>query len=109
MDEIRKFSVNTVKRETDHQYINRLIAWYSRRVVDKFWANEEENRVAVSDHILRAYISLCWSCENCENYNNIYDCGNSYGITAATENSNIRGPCKAVDLTQIAKEFFTYE
>ncbi len=109
LDEIRKFSVNTVKKENDHQYINRLSAWYSRRLVDIFWAEKQENRVAVSDYILRAYISLCWSCENCKNYNNIYDCGNSYRITAATENSNIRGPCKAVDLTEIAKEFFTYE
>lgn len=109
LDEIRAYAVNTSKKETDHQYINRLITWYSRRVVDRLWLNEEKNRVAVSDHILRAYISLCWNCENYKNYNNIYDCGNSYRITAATENSNIRGPCAPVDLTKIAKEFFTYE
>ena len=36
LDAIRAYAVNTTKRETDHQYINRLIAWYSRRVVDKF-------------------------------------------------------------------------
>ena len=28
---------------------------------------------------------------------------------ATTENNDIRGPCVPADLTEIAKEFFTYE
>lgn len=102
LDEIRVYAVNASKRETDHQYINRLITWYSRRVVDKFWPDEIENRVALSVPIIRAYSSLCWSCKN------IYDCGNVYNCPTA-EFKDIRGSCVGVDLTKIAKEFFSYE
>ena len=104
LDEIRTYAVNTAKRETDHQHINRLVAWYSKRVVDSLWQDEDENRVAQSNHIIRAYFSQCWSCKN------IYDCGNVYNRSAAGfENNDIRGPCEIVDLTKIAKEFFSYE
>ncbi len=102
LDEIRAYAVNTSKKGTDHKYINRLITWYSRRVVDKFWSTEDKNRVAFSVPIIRAYSSLCWSCKN------IYDCGNVYNCPTA-EFKDIRGPCVGVDLTKIAKEFFSYE
>lgn len=104
LDEMRIYSVSTHKKMSDNANINRIIAWYSRRIVDKYYSNEEKNRVALSPHIIRAYFSQCWSCKN------IYDCGNVYRCsTAEFENNNIRGPCDSVDLTKIAKEIFSYE
>ena len=50
IDEIRILGANTQKRGSDHEQINRLITWYSRRLTgsdaDESNGNEPENRVA---------------------------------------------------------------
>lgn len=105
LDKIRTLGANAYKVGSDHEHINRLIAWFSKYTVEKSVSDEEENRVALSDHIIRAYISQCWNCKNCN-----YDCqGNSYSSITVQETNKIRGPCRPVDITKIAKEYFTYE
>ena len=109
LDEIRILGANTQKRGSDHEQINRLITWYSRRLTgsdaDESNGNEPENRVALFAPIIRAYLSPCRSCKNCR-----YDCqGKSIYPDAVIETSKIRGPCVPVDITKIAKELFTYE
>lgn len=50
LNEIRIFSTNTHKDESDNAHINRIIAWYSRRIVDRYYTEETpEPRVAVSN------------------------------------------------------------
>lgn len=109
LDEIRIHSANVQKKGSDHEHLNRMVAWYSKRLTGQFQEAEDESdaesRVALLDPILRAYLSLCRNCKNCE-----YDCSSVKGYTPAViEASNIRGPCMPVDITKIAKEFFTYE
>lgn len=109
LDEIRIYGRNTQKKGSDHENLNRLIAWYSRRLTgsyaDAAEDSETENRVALFCPIIRAYFSLCRNCKNCG-----YDCkGKEYQYTAVMETSKIRGPCGPVDITKIAKEYFIYE
>lgn len=66
LDEIRIWGANTHKVGSDNDHVNRLVAWYSRNAVEKSIHNVEENRVALSGSIIRAYFSLCWNCKNCE-------------------------------------------
>lgn len=99
LDEMRAFAANTHKSESDNEKINRIIAWYSRRIADKYYAEESaEVRVVVSSPIIRAYISPC-------------DCRNNILSESILEinNKNIRGPCKVLDLEEIIKEFKSYE
>lgn len=109
LDEIRTHSTNVQRKGSDHEHMNRMIAWYSKRLTSRFQEPEEDSeldsRVAHLDPILRAYLSPCRNCKNCE-----YDCSRVKGYTSAViEASNIRGPCQTVDITKIAKEYFTYE
>lgn len=109
LDEIRIIGANTQKRGSDHEQLNRMIAWYSKKLTahesDEVYEYEPENRVALFDPIIRAYLSPCRSCKNCG-----YDCqGKSIYPAAVMEASKIRGPCVPVDITKTAKEFFTYE
>lgn len=109
LDEIRIFGANTQKKGSDHEQLNRIVTWYSRRLTtcgtDRSCEEKPESRVALFAPIIRAYLSPCRSCKNCR-----YDCqGKSIYPTAVIETSKIRGPCMPVDITKIAKEFFTYE
>lgn len=74
----------------DHLRLNRMIAWYSKRVyaADDSVAQAEaaECRVAVSTPIIRVYLSQCWNCKNCYK-----DCWMKYVSHSATP--EIRGPC----------------
>ena len=88
LDKIRIWGANTHKVGSDNDHINRLVAWYSRNAVEKSNDNVEENRVALSDSIIRAYFSLCRNCQNC-----IYDCGNVGSIAPYADAHFIRGPC----------------
>ena len=58
---------------SDNARLNKMILWYSRRIIimrtNDYAEQASENRVALSSPIIRAYISLCWNCQNC-----IYDC-----------------------------------
>ena len=106
--EIRMCGANTHKTGSDHEHMNKLITWYSRRLAQSSTpetAMQPENRVALSAPIIRAYLSPCRNCKNCG-----YDCQDKGYITQAViETSKIRGPCEPVDITKIAKEYFTYE
>lgn len=109
LDEIRILGANTQKKGSDHEQLNRLVAWYSKKLTvydaEEVQENEPESRVALLDHIIRAYFSPCRSCKNCG-----YDCqSKSIYPVAVMEASKIRGPCAPVDITNTEKEFFTYE
>lgn len=107
-NEIRIYSANTHRRGADHEHLSRMVAWYSKRVLEGQGAimpsDGSESRVALSDPIYRAYLSLCRNCKNCG-----YDCRSvSIYTPPVIETNSIRGPCRPVDLTIIAKEQFTY-
>ena len=95
-----------MKKGTDHEHINRLVAWYGKKLAGKDTNQEDENRVAHLNPLTRAYLSQCRNCENCN-----YDCQSSIYVKLLTESNkgHIRGPCKAVDLSKIAKEIVEYE
>jgi hypothetical protein len=96
LDEIRILGQNTHFSGSDNARINRLIAWYSKKLHSDESAEplpESENgRVADSvPYNTRAYISPCWNCKNV-----IYDCWMKY-ISTTPESANHmtnRGPCK---------------
>ena len=94
LDRIRILGVNTHKSANDHEHMNKLVSWYSKTVVQEIVAEALQNRVALSAHIIRAYISPCRNCKNCE-----YDCGSIYKNSATViEANNIRGPCFPSDI-----------
>ena len=98
LDEIRICGANTHKEGSDSEHINRLVAWYSRNVIEHLMLQAAENRIALSPYIIRTYFSHCWNCKNCE-----YDCqSNEYPLPAAEETNKIRGPCQPTDITKIA-------
>ena len=90
---IRRSARNTRTRGTDHERLNRYVAWKSRRVIqalrDGIVQNQHndqtpseevsEARVALSALITRAYISQGRNCKICRNC--IYDC-RSVGLEA---------------------------
>lgn len=105
LGEIRIWGANTHKVGSDNDHINRLVTWYSRNAVEKSNDNVEENRVALSGSIIRAYFSPCWNCKNCE-----YVCrSKEYSGLKVQESNKIRGPCRPTDITKIAKEMFYHE
>ena len=109
LDQIRIHGANTHKAESDHEHINRLVTWYSRRLTKinrpDADAQTDQSRVALSAPIIRAYLSQCRNCKNCG-----YDCQSKYDKDqAVVETSKIHGPCGPVDITKIAKEYFIYE
>ena len=105
LDEIRILGENTQKRGTENEHINRLVAWYSRALIEQNETGCFQSRVALFTPITRAYLSHCRNCKNCR-----YDCDSkSISLDAVYPFTHIRGPCENVDLTQIAKENFTYE
>ncbi len=74
------------------EHVNRLVYWYSKKITQKSYANESENRVALFDAIIRAYISPCNYCEYCKHCK--YDCRSiDYSYSRTIESDNIRGPC----------------
>lgn len=95
LEQIRILGQNTHLLGSDNYRINRLIAWYSKKIcVDELQeiseTTEANGRVAVSCPIIRAYFSHCW---NCKNY--IKDCERKdTGYLQAFLNQQIRGPCK---------------
>ena len=94
LDRIRILGANTHKNSNDHEHINKLVSWYSRKLTQESTEKAQENRVALSVPIIRAYISHCENCKNCE-----YDCQSIYkSYTAVIEANNIRGPCFPSDI-----------
>lgn len=107
LEEIRIYGKNTHREGSDHDHLNLLTAWYSRRLAGREAGAEElldeKNGVALSGPIIRAYLSHCWNCKNS------YDCQDSNHYVTVRDTEHVRGPCGPVDLTKIAKEWFTYE
>lgn len=108
-NEIRICDTNVRRTGSDHEHLNKLVAWYSRRIVPLLSSDgsdsECENRVAHFAPIYRVYLSLCRNCKNCE-----YDCVSKNKDSPADGFTNqIRGPCMPTDLTKTAKENFRYE
>ena len=107
LDEIRICAVNARKHGSDHEHMSRMVAWFSKRVLENLGlitsSESGESRVALSAPIIRAYFSLCWNCKNCG-----YDCRGASKDPPVMEANHIRGPCWSVDLTKIAKENFIY-
>lgn len=69
LEEIRILSANTQKAPSEVKHINKIVAWYSKQIIYKIIESAPENRVALFSPIIRAYLSHCWYCKNCE-----YDC-----------------------------------
>lgn len=89
LDEIRRIGKEEQKHGTDNEHINRLIVWHGRKQIEKIANPDIKNRVASSDHIIRAYFSLCLNNQKC-----IFDCGSiNNNSTAVNLDENIRGPC----------------
>ena len=102
--DIRILAGNTHIEGTEHIRLNKMILWYSRTLVSHMGGNSEnigkENRVAVSGHILRAYISLCWNCKNCRE-----DCEEIRDAVLSIYRNTIRGPC-ARSLNKAKGDFY---
>ncbi len=79
-DEIRILGANTHKNTNEHTHMNKIIAWYSKKVTVN---NAPENRVALFAPIIRAYISPCKNCKYC-----IYDCSSIYNNRATVDLTN---------------------
>ena len=103
--ELRSFSERTNEKESTRAYLNRLVAWYSKRVSERMRKSDEaetdENRVAFSAPIIRAYLSYCRNCKNCE-----YDCKEIRISGHSIFTNTIRGPTWAH--TQKEQEIYTY-
>lgn len=109
LNEIRILGANTQKKGSGHEHLNRIVAWYSRRLTgdmaEETCQSGTPKRVALLNPIIRAHLSLCRSCKKCR-----YDCKDSSIYPGAVmETRKIRGPCMSVDITKIAKEFFVHE
>ena len=111
--QIRELSADVLKKGSEHEHLSRMVAWYSRKLTCELVEMEDESedepgkksRIAHSDTIIYTYLSLCRNCKNCN-----YDC-QKVNITklVVQDRKQIRGPCRAVDLTKIAKESLFYE
>ena len=97
-----------VRRGSLREHMSRMVVWYSRRYLRSVGmlpaSKAQKGRVALFSSLYRAYLSLCWNWKNGK-----YDCPD-YGIkeSAGQCPNAIRGPCETVDLSNIAKEYFTY-
>lgn len=110
LGQIRELSVDVTKKGSEHEHLSQMVAWYSRKLTYDLVenANESEDgsgekfRVAHSGTIIYTYLSLCRNCN--------YDC-QRVNITklAEQDRKQIRGPCGAVDLTEMEKESLFYE
>ena len=94
IEQMRILAGNAHIAGTDNVRVNKMILWYSRSIAQRFDDHEDErldeSRVALSDHIIRAYLSLCWNCQNC-----VYDCRSVDYQDQSEDTNNIRGPCSA--------------
>ena len=101
-------SQDCVRRGSLREHMSRMVVWYSRRYLRSVGmlpsSVAQKGRVALFSSLYRAYLSLCWNWKNGK-----YDCPN-YGLRESVGqcSNTIRGPCVTVDLSIIAKEYFTY-
>lgn len=105
LDAIREMGREEVKHGTDNDHINRLVVWHGRKLIEKIADPDHQNRVALSEPIIRAYFSLCLN-----NQERIYDCGSiNNNSDAAIFDWDIRGPCGIADISERVKENLRYE
>ena len=94
--EMRICADNTHIAGSDNTRLNKMILWYSRRIMAQAASDHTEqaleNRIALPHPIIRAYFSLCWNCQNC-----IYDCRSMSIRTVHSDTNHIRGPCVPAD------------
>ncbi|MBQ1362849.1 MAG: hypothetical protein IIY43_07340 [Oscillospiraceae bacterium] len=101
-------SQDCVRRGSLREHMSRMVVWYSRRYLRSVGmlpsSGAQKARVALFSSLYRAYLSLCWNWKNGK-----YDCPN-YGLRESVGqcSNTIRGPCVTVDLSIVAKEYFTY-
>ena len=101
-------SQDCVRRGSLREHMSRMVVWYSRRYLRSVGmlpsSVAQKGRVALFSSLYRAYLSLCWNWKNGK-----YDCPN-YGLRESVGqcSNTIRGPCVTVDLSIVAKEYFTY-
>lgn len=92
---IRILAGKTHIEGTDHVRLNKMILWYSRQLLAKTDCHtaqsSAEDRVALSDPIIRAYFSHGWNCKNCRKCS--YDCRERVDDTLTLDINTIRGPC----------------
>ena len=107
IDAVRTFSVGIDRHGALRDHMSKMVVWYSRRFLISVGllspAIRSNRRVALFPSLYRAYLSLCklWK-------NGREDCRSCSPLSCPKPDTEpIRGPC-AVDLSQIAKEFFTY-
>lgn len=99
IEKIRILGANKHILGTDHERLNKLVAWFSQKALDAgaeqaesdVCAGCEEGRVALSAPIIRAYLSQK-NCKNCE-----YDCRVRVYLSCSGNFKNIRGPCSLSD------------
>ena len=103
--ELRSFSQCTTEKGSTRANLNQLVAWYSMRVTEKMRSTGavayDKNRVASFAPIIRAYLSYCRNCKNCE-----YDCKEIRISGHSIFTNTIRGPTWAH--TQKEQEIYTY-
>ena len=105
---VRDYAKDRRTRGTQREHMSRMVVYYSRRYllsVGLLSSSIRQNtRVAPPSSLYRAYISLCWNWKN-----GIIDCRRCDCKTCVdSDAATIRGPCTPVDLSQIAKEYFSY-
>ena len=102
IEKIRILGANKHIHGTDHERLNKLVAWLSQKALDAGAEQAEsdvcagcaEDRVALSAPIIRAYLSH----KNCE-----YDCKVRVYLSCSGNFKNIRGPCSLSDF--VSQEF----
>lgn len=96
IEEMRICAGNVHITGSDNTRLNKMILWYSRMLITQAAPSCTEqvskNRVALPALIIRAYLSLCWNCQNC-----IYDCRSVSIRTRYIDTNHIRGPCGSAD------------
>ncbi|MBS6823843.1 MAG: hypothetical protein KH198_08280 [Oscillibacter sp.] len=105
IEKIRILGANKHISGTDHERLNKLVAWLSQKALDAGVEQAEsdvcagcaENRVALSAPIIRAYLSQK-NCKNCG-----YDCKVRVYLSCSGNFKNIRGPCSLSDF--VSQEF----
>ena len=105
IEKIRILGANKHIHGTDHERLNKLVAWLSQKALDAGAEQAEsdvcagcaEVRVALSAPIIRAYLSQK-NCKNCE-----YDCKVRVYLSSSGNFKNIRGPCSLSDF--VSQEF----
>ena len=105
---VRDYAKDRSSLGSQREHLSRMVVYYSRRYLLSVGllphSECQKGRVAFFASLYRAYISLCWNWKYGSN-----DCGKCQLHTCVDRDSiPIRGPCTPVDLSQIAKEYFSY-